>query len=228
MGRVIEMEGRKFGRFFVMSRARNNARGSAMWNCRCDCGVERVVLGASLRSGNTNSCGCLNREITSRVNTKHGLSNHVLYNRWESIVQRCTNPNDKKYKYYGGRGIVICDGWRNDFKAFYDWCLDNGYDEKLELDREDNDGNYEPSNCRFITHRKNSLNQGVREDNSSGYRGVGFVRGRDKWLSYLDIDGGRVFQKSFKTKQEAIEARNNYIKENNLEHEYTIQEWRVE
>lgn len=90
---------------------------------------------------------------------KHGLSRHPLFRRWKNMRQRCLNPNNNAYPRYGGRGIKVCDQWVNDFKAFHDWSLGNGYDENLELDRMDNNGDYSPDNCRFTTTVENCNNQ---------------------------------------------------------------------
>ena len=94
---------------------------------------------------------------------KHGLSKHPLNGRWNMMKQRCNNPNNVKYKDYGGRGITVCDEWMNDFKKYYDWCMDNGYKQELHIDRRDNDGNYEPGNCRFVTPKVNANNKQRRD-----------------------------------------------------------------
>ena len=90
---------------------------------------------------------------------KHGLSKDPLYSRWKTMKQRCYNPKCKSYKNYGGRGIQVCQEWKNDFLAFYNWAINNGYQKELEIDRKDNDGNYTPENCRFVTRSKNNKNR---------------------------------------------------------------------
>jgi len=94
----------------------------------------------------------------TRKYQKTGLNHHPLYEVWFSIKRRCYNPNRKDYKYYGGRGIKICEEWKEDYKAFFDWCIANGWIQGLEIDREDNDKDYTPSNCRIVTHAENSRN----------------------------------------------------------------------
>ena len=120
----------------------------------------------------------------------HGYSNHPLYWIWADMKYRCCNENHHAYKNYGGREITVCDEWMNP-KSFIDWCLENGWKKGLEIDRRDNDGNYCPENCRFITHKENSDNRGLlRNDNSSGYRGVSPYN--DGWKSYIDINGKQI------------------------------------
>lgn len=89
---------------------------------------------------------------------KHGLSDTPIYHKWENVKQRCNNPNHPSYPNYGGRGILMCGDWDN-FEVFYTWAINNGYSDSLELDRINNDGNYEPTNCRFITHKENNYNK---------------------------------------------------------------------
>ena len=150
---VKEMKNKKFGRLLVLERVENNKYGCARWLCKCDCGTTKVVLGQSLRNGSIVSCGCYQRDNTSSRQTKHGESKTRLYREWQQMKSRCTNPNYKFYSYYGGRGITIADEWMNDYTAFRDWSLANGYSEKLTLDRISQNGNYEPSNCRWVSRK---------------------------------------------------------------------------
>lgn len=127
--------------------------------CKCECGNTKVVEWKKLKSGNTKSCGCIRKEKTSQMAMKHNLWQSKLYTRWHQIKNRCYNKNYNRYKNYGGRGIVICDEWKNDFKAFYDWAMNNGYKENLTIDRIDINGNYEPNNCRWITNYEQQHNK---------------------------------------------------------------------
>ncbi len=119
--------------------------------CKCDCGNNCVVSYNHLISNHTKSCGCLN--------FKHNLTNSRLFKIWSGILNRCYNKNNHKYKNYGGRGITICDEWKNDFKVFYDWSITNSYQDNLTIDRIDVNGNYEPSNCRWVNQKTQQNNK---------------------------------------------------------------------
>lgn len=127
-------------------------------NVICDCGTTKTVNLGNLKNGKIKSCGCLKVKNNREKLTTHGLTKHSLFGRWKNITQRCNNKNNAAHKSYGGRGIAICDEWKNDFKAFYDWCMANGYEKGLQIDRINNNGNYEPSNCRFVTAKENTRN----------------------------------------------------------------------
>lgn len=125
---------------------------------KCFCGNEFETWITSVKAGLTKSCGCFETKKRIETHTTHGLYKHPLYVVWKNMKQRCYNPNATRYSDWGGRGISVCDEWINDFQAFYDWAVENGYKKGLQLDRIDNDGNYEPTNCRFITLTKNIRN----------------------------------------------------------------------
>ncbi len=127
--------------------------------CQCDCGKELTVRLNSLKTGNTKSCGCVKTQRIALMNYSHGLRNHKLYKCWSGMKERCYNPKSISFKNYGGRGITICDKWLNDFKSFYDWAMANGFDKDLSIDRVNNDGNYEPGNCRWATDKQQRANQ---------------------------------------------------------------------
>ena len=148
---AVDMAGRRFGRYTVLYRSENDKHGNAMWMCKCDCGNQKIVAGSALRKGVTLSCGCYHKEKVAKINTTHGESKSRLFGIWQSMKARCNNPNHKHYSYYGGKGISVCEEWKHDFQSFADWANNNGYSEGLTIDRIDPIGNYEPSNCRWLS-----------------------------------------------------------------------------
>jgi len=158
MAKFIDITGEKFGRLTVVERAENNKFGDAQWLCKCECGTEKAVTGYKLRNGHTKSCGCLSVDM-GKERATHGNSTHPLYRVWRNLKTRCLNPKYWKTHRYGKRGISICDEWIDDFQAFFDFCMANGWRPELQIDRIDNDGNYEPDNCHFVTPAENSRNR---------------------------------------------------------------------
>lgn len=161
------MSGMRFGRLTVMKVDGKNNRGRPLWLCKCDCGNETHVERQHLIRGQTKSCGCFRKEFAKRQHTTHGLSKSInrqnrLYRIWSGIKDRCCNTNSKYWNRYGGRGIKICEEWKNNYLSFHAWALSNGYLDELTLDRINNDGNYEPSNCRWATWETQENN---RSDN---------------------------------------------------------------
>jgi len=154
MLQLIDLIGQRFGKWLVLKRANSSRAGQARWLCRCDCGREQIVQGGNLRNGT--SGGCRSCHISGK-NTKHGQKGTRLYQTWQDIIRRCENPAREDFKYYGGRGIAVCSEWRKDFMVFRRWVLSHGYKESLTIDRINNDENYEPENCQFITQSENSL-----------------------------------------------------------------------
>jgi hypothetical protein len=162
----IDLTGKRFGRLLVVERAGTSKRRRALWLAACDCGVRIAVITATLQNGRTKSCGCLHREVMREVgkwaNTKHGeAANGKLspeYSTWRSMIQRCEDPRHNRYDRYGGRGIRVCDRWRNSFEAF---LADMGRkpSSNLSIDRINNDGNYEPGNCRWATASEQQKNK---------------------------------------------------------------------
>lgn len=155
--------GDKYNRWTVIGEPTKNSIGQLCYLCRCECGNERNKEFSAIYSGHSKSCGCLRNENTARRNTKHGAAQRGamtrLYKEWRSMRNRCKYESMDDYYLYGGRGIKVCDEWQSDFAAFRNWALWNGYDDLLVLDRIDTNGNYEPSNCRWVTLAENGQNK---------------------------------------------------------------------
>ena len=182
---------------------------------KCFCGNEFKSQISSIKRNNATSCGCYNKSLI----TKHGLYNHKLYHAWTNIIQRCLNKNNKAYIDYGNRGITICDEWLNDFMAFYNWALENGYQNDLSIDRIDVNGNYEPLNCRWATKTTQMRNtRKIIASNKTGYRGVSFYKSRNKYRAYIGLNCSFKHLGYFDTALESALAYDKYVIDNNLEH----------
>lgn len=156
--KIINLQGQKFGKLTALrdSGKRTLEHKYVIWVCLCACGNFTETSSSSLRSGGTRSCGCLRRENGFKRMFKHGEARTRLYRIWKSMKSRCCNLKAHNYKRYGKRGIQVCIEWKEDFLSFRNWALNNGYTNNLTIDRIDNDGNYEPSNCQWITQSENT------------------------------------------------------------------------
>lgn len=138
-----DLTGMVFGSLCVIEFS-HTYNGHSYWLCSCECGESTIARGSHLKTGNISSCGCKKGNIT------HRESGTRLYNVWSQMWGRCTNPNANAYRCYGGRGISVCEEWKR-YEVFRDWALSHGYAPNLSIDRKDNDGNYNPDNCRWTT-----------------------------------------------------------------------------
>lgn len=155
----VDLTGKQFGDLAVFAYEGKDKNRHSMWRCRCSCGNELVVSSTALKAGQQ-SCGCKgSRKTIGERSTKHGESETRLYTIWSNMKGRCYNPNRNRYEHYGGRGITVCEEWRNDYAVFAKWARENGYADDLTIDRIDVNGDYEPGNCRWIPLSEQSANR---------------------------------------------------------------------
>jgi hypothetical protein len=154
-----QLFGKRFGKLTAIEIVGKTKNGSYLWRCKCECGNEAVASSANLMNGHTKSCGCLRADRCREIFSTHGLEHTRIYGIWSDMKNRCQNKRNIEYHRYGGRGISICDEWKDDVIAFFDWAMANGYREGLTLDRRDNEGNYDPSNCRWVDRKTQQNNR---------------------------------------------------------------------
>lgn len=153
----LDLTGQKFYMLTVLGLSEKRVRNAITWKCKCDCGNITYVNTNQLTSGHCKSCGCWN--TVHPANLRHGMYGTQLYRAWKSIKDRCYREKCKEYKYYGAKGVTMCDEWLHDFQKFADWSIVHGFEEGLSIDRIDVNGNYEPSNCRWITMQQQMRNR---------------------------------------------------------------------
>lgn len=190
---------------------------------KCDCG--KIFQGDvfQINKGNTKSCGCARYEFIKNLNTKHGQSKSPLMQVWNAMKQRTSNPAVSNYRNYGGRGIVVCEAWKNSFIDFYNWSIKNGYQKGLQINRKDNDGNYEPLNCEFISSVGNNNNRrNICPKNTSGYCGVSIHKNTQKYIAIVYYNNKTHYVGIFSTAKEAAIERNKFILNNNFPKQVNI------
>lgn len=183
--------GQKFGKLTVVEltekRLYINPQGKKLfkkyYKCKCDCGNEVIIYQGKLTSGQTKSCGCLT--------LKHGLWKSRIYNIWRGMLKRCYLKSSKDYKNYGGIGITVCDEWKNDFKAFYNWAVNNKYKDDLSIDRIDVKSGYEPDNCRWVKAKTQANNR----SNNKLLTYNGETHNITEWAEKLNINRHLIYQR---------------------------------
>ena len=181
------------------------------------CGTEFKTQTSLVKNGNTMSCGCYRKRRVSETQKTHGLRSTRLYTVWADIKSRTLNPKHIQFPDYGGRGITICEGWKNDFMSFYNWAMENGHSDELSIDRIDNDGGYSPENCRWTTSIIQNRNKRIYKNNTSGYKGVSYYNKTGKYIAQIRVNKKLIYLGLYLNVIEAAIAYNNYIIENNLE-----------
>ena len=215
MGAKKDLTGQKFGRLLVVAEFSLGVK-VVTWECLCDCGNISFISTSTLNCGNTKSCGCLAKEITSKRFTTHGARHTRLYTSYTSMQSRCNIPSSTAYSNYGGRGISVCSDW-DSFVTFQTWSIFNGYKEGLSLDRIDTNGNYTPENCRWVSQLIQTRNRRAYKNKTSKYIGVSWDKQYSKWTASIGITRKVVHLGRYIDEFSAAQARDNYINQNNLE-----------
>lgn len=211
--KIVDITGEKFGRWTALFLSSKDEYSSARWMCICECGTKREVYGSNLRNGKSKSCGCLAREKQSRMKNKHGLYGTKFYSKWASMISRCTNPNNRSFKDYGGRGISVCDDWmeftnfKDDLYLSYLEHVEEFGESNTTLDRIDVNCGYELSNVRWATLSEQARNKRIPKNNSTGYPGVYFSNKTGKWEARVSINGKKFQLGTYETKNKALFIR---------------------
>lgn len=191
----MDLTGQKFGRLTVINLLSERAKnGMKIYKCLCNCGNYINVRHGNLTSGNTKSCGCFNSDCSSKRNSTHHKTHTRLYKIYYNMKTMCYNKNSTRYSDWGGRGIGVCDEWLNDFMSFYNWAINNGYNDTLTIDRIDNNKGYSPSNCRWVTNQEQSNNR--RSNINITYNGK--TQTMTQWAEELGINYNTLRMRHFR------------------------------
>lgn len=184
----INEVGNKYGRLLVTKYV-GKIKNKTSWECICDCGNTKIVPGINLRTGQTRSCGCLHREQLIARQKKYDVPKRLRY-IWHKIIDRCENEKNVAYKYYGGKGIKVCDTWHDSYQ-FFQWAMSNGYSENLTIDRINFNGNYEPNNCRWVSFKKQQNNK-----SNNRYETInGITKTVQEWCEYYEVKTALVWNR---------------------------------
>lgn len=198
LNRTHNLIGERFGKLVVIGLDDRGTK-KTYWVCQCDCGGIKSARSDSLISGAVKSCGCLKKQqdkINLTANHSHKQSGTRLYKIWQNMKKRCSNIHDTRYERYGGRGISVCNEWKNSFQNFYDWAMDNGYDDSLTIDRINNDGNYCPENCRWATIKEQCENRSTTIKITIGNATKSLI----EWCKIFEIEYGATLSRYHRNK----------------------------
>lgn len=193
------LTGKKFGRLTVIKEAGTTQDRRKLWECICECGNITIVRSQTLLNGSTKSCGCLRKELASTrnkiINTVHGKSYTRIYKIWGGMKSRCLCKNNNSYKLYGGRGIKICAEWECSFIAFYYWAISSGYKDYLSIDRINDNGDYEPNNCRWANRTTQQNN--MRSNHLITFHGDTLTL--SEWARKINIPYSTILNRAFRS-----------------------------
>lgn len=201
--KFINLTGKKFGYLTVIKESGRNSQNRRMYLCSCECGNTKVISGDNLRHNRTKSCGCLSKEVNSKLFTTHGKTKTAEYVAWENMIRRCTNPNHPTYKHYGGRGINVCERWMKFEHFLEDMGKKPSSDHSIE--RKDNNLGYCPENCIWATMDIQARNR--RVSNGTGYKGIYYHKQHKKYHVRITVNYKTISVGYFKTLNQAISAR---------------------
>lgn len=216
MPKRLDVTNERYGKLVALRFVKTDASKRTLWEFKCDCGNTIIKRLGDVRTGDTKSCGCLHRKTLSEEGSMHKKINPRTYQAWNDMKQRCLNPNRTNFKNYGLRGITVCERWINSYENFVNDMGEAPLNYSLE--RVNNDGNYNPDNCKWATRSEQNHNKRLRSDNNSGLRGI-HQRKSGKWRVNIKHLGKVIYNKTFDTIEQAAIARNEFIISNNLPHQ---------
>ncbi|MFJ1122234.1 hypothetical protein [Bacillus thuringiensis] len=216
----LDLTGKKFNLLEGIEVVGKSNRGAMLWKFKCDCGNEVVLEGRKVKGGETKSCGCLVKEHTKNLNYTHGFGNTRLHKCYSSMISRCYHEKDKSYKDYGGRGIGVCDEWRESFLNFREWALKSGYSDSLTIDRIDVNKWYAPENCKWSTKLEQANNK--RSSINVTYKNE--TKTLKQWCKELNLNYSTIYTRIFTGNYDVVTAfekpirkmRENNEKSNNI------------
>lgn len=199
---IEDISGQKFGRLTAIRYVGQSKGKQTMWECKCDCGKTIIAQHQNIKNGHTSSCGCYNLECITKRNYTHGGGGTRLYRIWKDMLARCYKESHRGYKDYGGKGVYVCEEWKDNFVNFRDWSLNNGYSDELSIDRIDSNKEYSPSNCRWATliEQANNTSRNLR------FTIDGRTETLANWCRIYNVPYARVHSRVYARKWDIVKA----------------------